>query len=606
MAECSAFERLISALREQHERDLAAARSPGSAAEFPNAVSAQRPSDGPEVCPEPPNLYWASPPGALEHWPADSTDVHRPAAATRPASSTPQRELPPQEASHSQALEPVSQVAEILSPVVPNGAASGDDDEDEVVLKTIGRSALSRMGTMMFGKASSKSSSKRSSLHARLHEMKTHKAFREHEKSKSKRNLIDSIALRDRTEEDGLQHSLLYNVVHSTLFEQGAACLLVLNGIFIGVQMEWAFNSTTPGWMTVIDIIFCIGFFIELVLRLVGNGPRRFFFSGKDRAWNWFDTVIVLLSSFDTVVSAVSAQDQGSSVLSNISVMRVIRVVRVVRVLRIIRVLKFFRDLRLLTLAIASTIKTASFALMLIMLLIYMFAISIVQFVATYIQEQKARDPGYDMSDSNDLISYFGSIGTACISLFLVGMGGAEHKLMLDPLWKVGALPVATLLFFIGLMGLCILNVMIGIFCNSAVETAKHDRENVIQTQLEARKQFIDTLHQLFRAWDDSGDGKCSFDEFQTHILDDDTQALLGALEIESRDAITLFELLDQDDNGDVDLDEFITGCICLRGNAKAVHMEKITSQCKKLQSRLSTLEEKIDGIKSLAEAQRH
>eukprot|EP00931_Biecheleriopsis_adriatica_P009902 TRINITY_DN11099_c0_g3_i1.p1 TRINITY_DN11099_c0_g3~~TRINITY_DN11099_c0_g3_i1.p1 ORF type:complete len:597 (-),score=98.74 TRINITY_DN11099_c0_g3_i1:51-1841(-) len=587
MEECSAFERLILALREQHEQDLAAARSPGSAFESPCA-------GGLEVRPEPVNLYRGSLPGAIEQWPAYSTAVQRQEAATSAASSTPQRELP-------------TQVGQILRPVIPSGQ-DNDAEEDEVARKTsswfsnkgqtlqAGKSAIRRVGTMMFG--NTRSTQRRDSFHARLREVKAHKAFREHAKTKNTINF----SLRAPREDDGLQHSRLYTLVHSSLFEQGGACFLALNGIFTGVQIEWAFNSTTPGWMTVLDIVFCVGFFIELSLRLIGNGPHRFFLSGTDRGWNLFDFVIVLLTSFDTVASAAVSQDQGSSLLSNLSVLRVIRVVRVVRVLRIIRVLKFFRDLRLLTLAIASTLKTASFALILIMLLIYMFGITIIQFVAEHVKEEKARDPGYDMSNDNPLISYFGSIGSSCVTLFLAGIGGAEYIDIIGPLWNVGALPVATLLFFSGLMGLCILNVLIGIFCNSAVDTAKHDRENVIQTQLESRKEFIDTLQELFKAWDDSGDGTCSFEEFQTHIMDDDTQALLGALEIESRDAITLFELLDQDNNGNVDLDEFITGCICLRGNAKAVHMEKISYQCKHLQSRVLALEQNLHYISSQQE----
>jgi len=74
----------------------------------------------------------------------------------------------------------------------------------------------------------------------------------------------------------------------------------------------------------------------------------------------------------------------------------------------------------------------------------------------------------------------------------------------------------------------------------------------------------------------------------------------LRSLEIESRDALALFEMLDADQNGSVDLNEFITGCITLRGGAKAVQLEKVSSIRGEVQRRFDILDYKVDGLMSL------
>ena len=44
-------------------------------------------------------------------------------------------------------------------------------------------------------------------------------------------------------------------------------------------------------------------------------------------------------------------------------------------------------------------------------------------------------------------------------------------------------------------------------------------------------------------------------------------------LELDVRDAWTFFRLLDQDGGSAIDLDEFLWGCMHLRGNATKLHL---------------------------------
>eukprot|EP00440_Ansanella_granifera_P038714 gb/GFBE01042003.1/.p1 GENE.gb/GFBE01042003.1/~~gb/GFBE01042003.1/.p1 ORF type:complete len:585 (+),score=109.87 gb/GFBE01042003.1/:1-1755(+) len=378
--------------------------------------------------------------------------------------------------------------------------------------------------------------------------------------------------------------------VRSPLFDKFSAVLLVANAVFIGVQVEYGFQAQMPAAIDVIDYVFCVCFVIELLLRFCGYGCQHFWTDPEDRAWNWFDFTIVVLSTFDTLMSVAAAGEE--SPFPSISVLRVIRVLRIVRVLRVIRVMRFFRDLRVLLSAIVSTIKTASFALILIVFIMYMFGIAITQLVAEYVREQQKG--GTVIASDDDLMFFFGGIFRSIFSLFMTIAGGIDWKDAAVPLFEVGELAIFFFLLYVALMILCVMNVLLGIFCQCALDTAAVDKENVIQLQLQEKSRFVETLQTLFAGWDDSGDGKCSLEEFANHLSDETTQALLSSLEIEGRDAVMLFELLDADGSGEVDLNEFVTGCITLRGGAKAVHMEKVNNMNRTFTERFSKLEETV------------
>eukprot|EP00928_Gymnodinium_smaydae_P046035 TRINITY_DN30635_c0_g1_i1.p1 TRINITY_DN30635_c0_g1~~TRINITY_DN30635_c0_g1_i1.p1 ORF type:complete len:461 (+),score=57.18 TRINITY_DN30635_c0_g1_i1:66-1448(+) len=380
--------------------------------------------------------------------------------------------------------------------------------------------------------------------------------------------------------------------VVSPTFDSLSAALLTLNAIFIGIQVEFEFDGSTPGYIYAIDYMFCVLFVVELVMRFVGFGCRRFW-CGQDRYWNWFDFFIVTLSTIDAFISII-VQGQATP-LGNISILRIIRIVRITRVLRIIRVMKVFKDLRVLLAAIGSTIKTAVYAFVLIFCAMWMFGVALTQLAAEYTVDK--RRIGIVIRHDDDLMFYFGSLGGSLMTLFMTISGGIDWKDAAMPLFEVNPLGIVIYLVYTLLMVLCVMNVLTGIFCQAAIETAQLDRDNVIQFQLMEKQRYIETLKSLFYSLDESGDGKCSLEEFQTHLSEVKMEALLRSLDIEVRDALTLFELFDTDGTGYIDLEEFVTGCITLRGGAKAVHMEKISSSNRNLHAKLAHVDEKVDKV---------
>jgi len=116
--------------------------------------------------------------------------------------------------------------------------------------------------------------------------------------------------------------------------------LIVLNALAFGLLTDISIaDRIGPELESFCDLSILI-FIVELMIRLSLEKGR--FFTGRNRYWNWFDTIIVVLSS--------AAQ------LGTFSSFRVFRIFRVFRQLNILRVVRSADKLKLIVEAIFNAI----------------------------------------------------------------------------------------------------------------------------------------------------------------------------------------------------------------------------------------------------------
>merc|ERR1712061_4498 len=101
----------------------------------------------------------------------------------------------------------------------------------------------------------------------------------------------------------------------------------------------------------------------------------------------------------------------------------------------------------------------------------------------------------------------------------------------------------------------------------------QRDKDMATLNLLDEKAVIIRKLTELFEAIDEDESGLITMDEIEQVLSEQFTHAYLESLGITTTDAWTLVKLLDHDKTGTIDLEEFIHGCMDLRGNAKAVHV---------------------------------
>merc|ERR1712217_665993 len=120
-----------------------------------------------------------------------------------------------------------------------------------------------------------------------------------------------------------------------------------------------------------------------------------------------------------------------------------------------------------------------------------------------------------------------------------------------------------------------------------AMKAADNDCAIAIEEQIEADKDAEDILHSMFLNLDSDGSGSISKGEFSEHMNNPQIRAHLRTMGIDCRDPRNMFELLDDDHSGLLEVSEVVKGLMQLRGSAKAVDMLTLLAMTKRVHKEL-------------------
>lgn len=341
----------------------------------------------------------------------------------------------------------------------------------------------------------------------------------------------------------------------------------------------------------IIGYFFTSIFLVELIFRMVAQGPG-FFWEGNC-LWNYLDFFIVSASLVEVVADIVYfASDSKEQALgvSNVRIFRIIRITRLIRIFRVARIVKLIRALRTLVFQILGTLRAVFWAMILMLIIIYVFAMVFAQAAS-----EELVDPG---SGNRTLAHYWGSLPRSIFTLYKSIVGGVDWEIVVAPLSDIHWFWVMLFIIFISFTFFAVLNVVTGVFCQSAIESAQHDHDMVIHQRMAQKKEYIKKIRRLFKDIGEVGDSEIiTYRSLERHISDDKVQAYFESLGLDISDAWGLFKLLDVDESHQVELEEFVEGCLRLRGEAKAMDVAKISYDNKRYRKKLFGWMRNVDRI---------
>eukprot|EP00913_Durusdinium_trenchii_P002478 g2290.t1 len=333
------------------------------------------------------------------------------------------------------------------------------------------------------------------------------------------------------------------------------------------------------------------------------------------RVVNIFDFVIVSISVAETLVDYMAATISAADGSNSFRVMRALRLARTLRGVRIIRVFRYFSALRGLILSIFSTLGSLLWTLLLLLIVFYVFSCIFTQLVTDYCRFEtieKESDPNAVPVCPPLLQEYWSSILNSMMTLFFSITGGVNWYDVYVPLRDVSQLAIGLMNLYIVIGFFTILNVVTGVFVNTAIESASADKDIATLKQMHKRVAQMESLRQIFYEIDESNANQVSIDELeealseaelnfgsartrlcalqmgwqaicrrQPGLKENKLGTFMESLGISTDDVWSLFVLIDADDNGIVDLEEFVNGCMQLHGPAKSLQVAKMSYENK-------------------------
>ncbi|CAK9076731.1 unnamed protein product [Durusdinium trenchii] len=397
----------------------------------------------------------------------------------------------------------------------------------------------------------------------------------------------------------------LRRVVYSNHFNNVIMALIVGNAALLGIEIDVSARvgqDDIPVWFGALNTVAVCVFVCESILKLVAVGCHEFW-RGEDCVWNIFDFVIVSISVAETLVDYMAATISAADGSNSFRVMRALRLARTLRGVRIIRVFRYFSALRGLILSIFSTLGSLLWTLLLLLIVFYVFSCIFTQLVTDYCRFEtieKESDPNAVPVCPPLLQEYWSSILNSMMTLFFSITGGVNWYDVYVPLRDVSQLAIGLMNLYIVIGFFTILNVVTGVFVNTAIESASADKDIATLKQMHKRVAQMESLRQIFYEIDESNANQVSIDELEEALSENKLGTFMESLGISTDDVWSLFVLIDADDNGIVDLEEFVNGCMQLHGPAKSLQVAKMSYENKLTRQAIKLLSENIKEVKAM------
>jgi voltage-gated sodium channel len=369
-------------------------------------------------------------------------------------------------------------------------------------------------------------------------------------------------------------------------------------------------------------LFFLVYFTAELVIRLVAGSKcdqKKFF---KDHM-NKFDSFLVLSSYLDLASGG------------QYKIMAMFKIVRILRVVRLVRLLRFFKELYIIVTGIQDVMMTIAWVTPICVTLFWIIGIVCVELL--YHGESDCPDGlptcpvevNFDSSDW-DIKEYFGSVWRTMITLFQIMTVDDWSTHIVRPLMRdLDNGPLWGLFFicFVLLSHFGLANVIVGVVCESCLQLAKINDAKVKSHLAEDQAKLFKSLRKAFaqaggkkdpvqvqrasmsKSEQDSKDGgskrgsqmsskKSIFVEpeymeeeemsisrpvFIEQMNKQKVKDIFTLCEIPIDDVEELYDMLDDDQSGDITWSEFFDGCMKIRGDARGDELFRLghrVTQC--------------------------
>jgi len=204
--------------------------------------------------------------------------------------------------------------------------------------------------------------------------------------------------------------------------------------------------------------------------------------------------------------------------------------------------------------------------------------------------------PGLDIETQAEVRDYYGSVTETVISLFMSVTGGDDWANRMRPFRSMSAFYLGMFLFYIFFMVVGVLSIVVGAFVETAAEVSRRDRDSVIEHEIKETQQMAADIRSFFEEADSDGSGQLSQRELEEHLKDARVKAYFASLDIEVSQATDLFSLLDVDDSGNIALEEFLGGCMRLRGSASSMDVNLTLWEIEKLMCKVCAFSKDVEA----------
>jgi hypothetical protein len=322
------------------------------------------------------------------------------------------------------------------------------------------------------------------------------------------------------------------------------------------------------------DVFFLAFYSVEFMIKL--GYYRLFYFYDVHWKYNILDLVLLIGNLWSVTYTAIVS---GNQLIQNFTWLRSLRLLRLLKTLRVLKLAAHFQTLRAILVCLSSTSLTLFWSLLMLGVVYLMCALVMVARIATFFNTAGV---DLDESDADLLMRWFGSVSVAVESFVLASTGGKDWGDFYFYLASTDTLNQYIFLFFIAFIQLALLNIILGIFVDTAMKSLEPDPVQKAQNYHEEERHLKVQLHHLCNEVDARKTGKFTEAEWQEHVERGRVGSYLALLGFHPQDVHQLFDIVSKRSDpagGAVDIDDLVRACIALKGTASRFDLVSVRSE---------------------------
>jgi len=240
--------------------------------------------------------------------------------------------------------------------------------------------------------------------------------------------------------------------------------------------------------------------------------------------------------------------------------------------MRLIRKVRLFDSLYLMTTAMRGSFSVLLWSIVLLALVQMLLALFLQSLLEVYILDETKPEAA-----RIQVFKFYGTFARTMLTMFEITLGNwmPPCRALVE---NVNELWMLFSLFHKMIIGFSVTAVITSVFIQETFKVATIDDRIMVMSKERARKTHIRKMTSLFEHCDQDGSGTIDATEFRTVLGDSELRTWLAAMELDVRDAGQLFELLDRDGDGELNMGELVDGISRLKGAARnydVVHLHK-------------------------------
>jgi len=364
-------------------------------------------------------------------------------------------------------------------------------------------------------------------------------------------------------------------------FDVTMSIIILINTVIIGLEVDYSDHTQREWYWIFLEAMFCLIFVLEINFKLFFHGWKWIF---RD-TWNFVTFVVAVMSFVD---AAILSPMENSGTLRMISLFRVAGLVRLIR---LIRRYKALEELRLVIQGLTESFQVLMWTVILTTVFIYICAVLLTKQIGHNVEvygDYKKLSGGWDHEE------LFGTVGRSMYTLLqAMTLDGWASKIARHTIANQWYMTFFWIIFLL-ISTFGIMNIVVSVIVELMLAASANNEKRLRVREDKARRHELEQIREIFVMSDDDGSGQLDLAEFMEAVKNPEVQYRMRQLDLPLSDAAKLFGAIDEDGSRTLTFNEFIAGCMKLKGPAQSKELLAIQANADGLAKKMDVLAESL------------